>query len=325
MARCHSPFFNKAFCLAEACAVKMFYRTLLFLHLAVCLGFSQTGPTDSTAIFFISDCQRPFFIEKMLQGEYNNKEGTDSLFSDIIRQHPKCLFILGDITRAGSSSNNWRPVNSFLFALRNEDCRVYATPGNHEYMMHAQKGVENFSKSFNQRQLLGYCLKRGTTAIVILNSNFSQLSSEDFAWQQRWFLAKMDSLDEDASVKAIIAGTHYPPYTNSSVVHSDTKVQRYFVPRFEQSRKAKLFLAGHSHNLEYFNGGNGKKYMVIGGGGGIAQSLDEKRLFIDQIPQAAKPRFFYVIITAKDETLNIEIRGRDKNLNASAAMRYSIP
>jgi predicted MPP superfamily phosphohydrolase len=302
----------------------MNFKIVLFFHLAVCFAFPQSEKTDSNAVFFLSDCQQPLFVEKLSLRAYRNEEGRDSLFFDIIRQRPRCLFLLGDLTAAGSKRKKWQPINAFLFTLRKDNCSVYAIPGNHEYMVNAKKGIKNFIKSFGRQQTLGYCVKRGSLAIVMLNSNFNHIPSADFNWQQNWYLAEMDSLDKDSTIKSILIGTHHPPYTNSSAVGPSKRVEQDFVPRFEKSPKARLFLSGHSHNLEYFNSSSGKQYMVIGGGGGLAQPLlpEDKRWYIDQLPQIKKPLFFYIIITVGGESLSIEIRGLDKNFNA---MRYSLP
>ena len=144
--------------------------------------------------------------------------------------------------------------------------------------------------------------------------------------QQKWYLAEMDSLDEDASVKAVIVCTHHSPFSNSKVVGSSPKVQEAFIPRFESSPKTKLFITGHSHNLECFEGTHGKRFLVIGGGGGLDQPLSagiqEKQK--DMISQADKPRFFYVVLKRSRNILEVTVRGFSIEISPVSEIKLSL-
>jgi predicted phosphodiesterase len=119
----------------------------------------------------------------------------------------------------------------------------------------------------------------------------------------------MDSLENDSNIKIIIVCTHHSPYTNSSVVSPSKDVTNYFVPKFIQNTKAKLFISGHSHNLEYFNIEG--KYFIVIGGGGLKQNLrtDKKQRYNDLIKQEDKLRFFYLSVTRQEQQLLLEIYG----------------
>ena len=78
----------------------------------------------------------------------------------------------------------------------------------------------------------------------------------------------MDSLDSNPGIKMILLCSHHPPYTNSKIVKPSKEVVKYFLPRFFESTKSRLYISGHSHNLEFFEKGNKKYFLVIGGGGG---------------------------------------------------------
>jgi hypothetical protein len=133
-------------------------------------------------------------------------------------------------------------------------------------------------------------------------------------WQQIWFGNKMDALDGDGAIQSIVVCAHHPPYTNSKVIGPDRRVQEWFVPRFERSPKTRLFLSGHSHNLECFTGGTGKRYVVVGGGGGLAQPLRRSNhpLNIDRESVAQAPSFFYSVIGHDGENISMDIHGFDR-------------
>ena len=70
------------------------------------------------------------------------------------------------------------------------------------------------------------------------------------------------------------------------------------------------FISGHSHNLEYFDT-PGKHFLVIGGGGGIAQplfSFDQQRPK-DMLNQDDKPLYFYLIIEKNGNSLKLIAKG----------------
>jgi hypothetical protein len=271
--------------------------------------------SDENAIYFLSDCQLPLAFEKLSFRAYRNGIGRDLLFADILGQHPGCLILLGDLIGLGSSARAWEPVNAFLSAARMDRCLVHAIPGNHEYLMNAEKGMHNYIKSFGRRQVMGYCIERGSLAIVMLNSNYNHVLPDEMMWQQIWFGEKMNSLDKDCAIKSIIVCAHHPPYTNSKVISPDRQVQEWFVPRFEQSPKTRAFLSGHSHNLECFRGKSGKRYVVVGGGGGLAQPLRNSNhaLNIEREFFGDAPSFFYSVVIDNGENISMDIHGFDRD------------
>ena len=288
-------------------------RIVLLTQLLVCTSLAQ--PADST-FYFVSDTQQPLFVERIFRHPYRNIEGRDSIFAGIIRQHPKYLFMLGDLTGAGSRSFKWQAVDSFLSVLHANNCQTYAIPGNHEYFFNAKKGIRNYTKRFGAQRVMGYCFKKANLSVVMLNSNFRSISKSDNRDQVTWYQSIMDSLDNDVTIQSIIVATHHSPYTNSIVVKPSEQVENYFVKRFEQSPKTKLFLSGHSHNLEYFIRNN-KKFLVIGGGGGVVQTLStgEKQEFKDIFPQNRKPVFFYIVVYSREGAFDVKIYGLNKEFN----------
>jgi Icc-related predicted phosphoesterase len=285
---------------------------ILFLQLFnTSHSFAQTN-SDDHEIYFISDVQAPLLAEKMISKYYRNEEARDSLFSDIVRHHPEYLFMLGDLTSMGSNKKAWEPLDTFLISIHKINTKVYAIPGNHEYLMNSKRGIKMFVKRFPKLWLYGYFIKVDSIAVVMLNSNFSDLTKKDLSKQLLWYRKTMKSLDNDPNIKSIIVCTHHAPYSNSVIVGSSKPVADSIVPEFEHSRKGRLFISGHSHNLEYFVDSIGKHFLVIGGGGGIAQPLNS-RLHHDLLTQDDKPLYFYLVVERKGNWLKLTARGFKKD------------
>ena len=280
-------------------------------------GYSQTKRAiNSNALYFLSDCQQPIIFEEILLKPYKNIEGRDSLFTDILKHNPESIFLLGDMVSKGSSRKKWTPIDKFLVSLKERHGKVYPIPGNHEYLVSAGKGMKNYLKRFPAESLQGYCVRTDSLAIVMLNSNFKKMTPFQRTRQNKWFLKLMDSLDIDKSVLGIVVCTHHAPYSNSKVVGSSTDVQKEFLPHFINSAKAKLFITGHSHNLEYFKIQD-KDFLVIGGGGGLAQPLltGDKQIYKDRVSPDEKPLFFYITLLRSNKTISIYATGLDRRFD----------
>jgi predicted phosphodiesterase len=287
-----------------------------FLIFSISSVYAQKIPVNK-ALYFISDCQEPMKAEEIFLRPYRNIEARDSLFSDIIRQNPQNLFLLGDLTSAGSKSKKWKPVERFLFPLHEQKVNIYAIPGNHEYYRNSKRGIQKYRQHFPNCHLYYYCIQVDSMAIIMLNSNFNHISLSEQAKQKVWYCAMMDSLDHAPGIKFIMVGTHHPPYTNSKIVEPSKYVTDNFVSRFLTSPKSRLFLSGHSHNLEYFKYNN-KYFLVAGGGGGLNQPLllPEFRKSSDLISQDQKPLYFYVIIERIGNSIYLQARGLQKDFSA---------
>ncbi|MCX6334688.1 MAG: metallophosphoesterase [Bacteroidia bacterium] len=292
--------------------------SLIFILVSILVntscGFSQVI-SNKQRISFISDIQTPLPTEKIILKPYKNEEARDSLFSDIIFQHPKNIFLLGDLVSRGSNNKAWEPLDAFLNCLNKINSNVYSIPGNHEYMGGPSIGIQIFKDYFPEKWLYGYTVNIDSIAVVMMNSNFNRLSENQLSSQEIWYKSEMNSLDADPAIKAIIVCTHHAPYSNSKIVGSSGPVADLIVPVFEKSQKAILFISGHSHNLEYFCDSIGKHFLIIGGGGGIEQPLVpvNKRIYADLIDQERKPLYFYLVIEKEKNSLKLIARGFKKD------------
>lgn len=266
----------------------------------------QTLKNDT--LIFVSDTQAPLFAETIIHKTPSNQKATKMIFEDILSKRPQYVFLLGDVVAAGSKPKRWWGVDRFLDSIRNNKGNVWACLGNHEYIYTAKAGVTAFQKRFPEHSKTGYYIIQDSVAVVLMNSNFSKLTADEQNRQKQFYTNTLAGLDKNDSVKAIIVACHHSPYSNSKVVGSNMTVREVFAKPFLKSRKCRLFLSGHSHNFEHFRI-EGKAFLVIGGGGGIGQSLNTKSNRIVCEDEDCHPLFHYLMV--KRNTTNLAIICRE--------------
>ena len=272
----------------------------LILLIFICFNSLIARPqsaadTAGKVIDFISDTQQPMGIEKLKLKSNHNEQATAMIFSDILKTRPMTVYILGDVVAVGSSNNKWAHVDRFIDSCRKEGIPVHGLLGNHDVMWSRKKGEKRFQKRFPDNVDTGYVSIIDSVAIILLNSNFKKLKPEEISSELQWYKRTLGKLDENDAIRVIIVTCHHAPYSNSLIVGSSKKVQEYFVPPFIETKKAALFITGHSHAFEHFLFFQ-KHFLVIGGGGGLHQPLDSS---VNRIPDLAihfKPMFHYLSI-----------------------------
>lgn len=270
-------------------------KLLCLLFVLLCLKLHAQTTADSTLLCFTSDTQKPMWIETLFLKKDHNQEATKMLFDAVNKRRPGALFIMGDVVNLGYSNRQWKPMDAYLKTLRNDNVSVYAALGNHEVMGQPGKGMRKFQERFPEHSATGYVEIKDSVAVVLLNSNFGSLSSEENKTQVAWYKETLAKLDADPSIQFIISGCHHSPYTNSKIVGASKDVQEKFVPLFLASHKSRLFISGHSHNFEHFQKG-GKDFLVIGGGGGLHQPLRTGEGCYDDLASKYKPQFHYLTV-----------------------------
>ncbi len=273
---------------------------IIFLLLAavplVCLAQLPASTISTTVeIDFISDTQQPMLVEKIVLKPTNNLKATSLLFKEIIKTKPQSLYMLGDIVSLGYRNGKWKKVDVFLDSCRKKNIAVYGLLGNHDVMFRTKKGESNFVKRFPENIITGYTSVTDSVAIILLNSNFKKLSVDDKLKQNAWYQSELNRLDSSEAIKAIIVTCHHAPYTNSKIVGQSLPVQQNFVRPFINSKKAKLFITGHAHDFEHFKE-NGKDFLVIGGGGGLHQPLNDAENKLPDLASDYKPFFHYLSV-----------------------------
>ncbi len=272
-----------------------------------CYPTPLLAQTNEPVIDFTADTQAPLFIERIIRKTNNNEKATEMIFNEINKRCPVSLFILGDVVSLGFENSKWKSMDGYLKLLRNNGIPVYAALGNHELMINATKGGRLFQQRFPEHSPTGYVETIDSVAIILLNSNFEKMKQAAIDTQDAWYNNTLHRLDSDASVKFVIVGCHHSPYTNSKVVNPSVKVQQKFVAPFQKSKKCVLFLSGHSHNFERFEV-NGKCFLVIGGGGGINQSVHTDKGNTHDLSANYKPMFHYIEVKRIRDSLQVTSR-----------------
>jgi hypothetical protein len=270
----------------------------------MCYAQMLAAQSKKPVIAFASDTQEPMWIETLWLKTDNNLKATKMIFKDVDSLRPKAFFILGDVVSLGKSKSAWKNIDRYIAKMVKDSIPVYATLGNHEVMFNAKKGIRNFKKRFPAYDPAGYVEVVDSVAIVLLNSNFSAMSLTGITNQNNWYQAKLNALDIDPAIKMIIVGCHHSPYTNSTIVTPSQGVRLNFVPPFIKSKKAVLFLSGHSHNFESFKM-QGKHFLVIGGGGGLHQPLRANNDKMHDLAADYKPEFHYLEVDREGDKLHI--------------------
>lgn len=241
------------------------------------------------------------WAEDLFLQSNRNVEATDLIFKEIVKRKPTRFFILGDVVALGYKEKKWKEMDTRLKNCRDAGIRVSALLGNHDVMTRAKKGEERFQQRFPDQVRTGFVIVTDSIAVVLLNSNFKKLAADEVAFQQTWLEATLKNLDTDPSIKLTIVTCHHAPFSNSKIVGSSEAAQEHFLPAFNRSKKAKLFMTGHSHAFEHFNK-DGKDFVVIGGGGGIHQPLREGDSLKD-LARDYKPMFHFVTMTRTTRSL----------------------
>ncbi len=247
-------------------------KSLIFLAFCSLLFTSNAVSQSPAVLLFISDSQQPMWIETLRLREQDNERMAQRLFSFMAKETTAtALFHLGDITSMGMMNSSWKSFDTLRTMLK---FPVYSTFGNHEYFFVPAWGKEQMLKRFPFLEPSWYEKRFGSTAVIVLNSNFDRLSEEECARQEQWYQHTLDTLENDSTVSAVIVACHHSPYTNSSIVSSNIDVREHFVIPFFKSKKGKAFITGHAHTREHFRI-EGKDFFVIGGGGGLQQPLKD--------------------------------------------------
>ncbi len=257
-------------------------------------------------IAFASDTQQPMWVEKIRLKSNHNQKATEMIFKDLLTVHPSGFFILGDLVSLGYKNNKWTAIDACIKRCTQDSIPVYATLGNHELMFNTKKGTANFRSRFPMYNPVGYTEIIDSVAVVLVNSNFSKMTTAEILAQDNWYNATVKKFDKDDAIKFIIVGCHHSPYTNSKIVKPSMEVRQNFVPAFINSKKGMLFLSGHSHNFERFNM-QGKYFLVIGGGGGLHQPLHTSEITHD-LSADYKPMFHYLVVRRFGDTLQVVSR-----------------
>ncbi|MGD0783243.1 MAG: metallophosphoesterase [Candidatus Aminicenantales bacterium] len=252
---------------------------------------------EEKTILFLSDTQAPMFWETLILPRTRNDEARQKILELVLGEaDPAAVFHLGDVVARASEEEDWKPIDDFLTRLRARKVPVYGAMGNHEYLLTSTEGAAGFKKRFPEFPQSRFSVRLVPLAFIVLNSNFGELSGAARAEQKKYYEEQMAAFENDPEVKGVVVCAHHPPFTNSKMVNGSFELERDFVPLFLKSRKAKLFLSGHSHAAEHFIKG-GKPFLVLGGGGGLLHPLylGSEARHEDYFPLRTRRRWFHYL------------------------------
>ncbi len=285
-------------------------------------GTMRSEAQDTTAqapcappLLFVSDTQEPMWVETLWLKPHDNRRATEALFKDLMTQQPTDLFLLGDVVNLGHNRKRWTLVDTAIAAARSRGFRVYGILGNHELMGRARAGERNFQMRFPDHLRTGYCVRKDSVAVVLLNSNFSKLSREAIRTQDEWYRAMLAGLDTAADVRTVIVCCHHSPYSSSKLVGSNEDVRSHFVQPFMKAGKTTLFISGHAHLFQHFTKSD-KHFFVIGGGGGLHHPINQKPGTEVSLEPDYDPMFHYLAVRYCDGFVTVESRALREDCTA---------
>jgi Icc-related predicted phosphoesterase len=274
-------------------------------------GLLSNQSDAEKTILVLSDTQAPLFWETLILPRHRNEEARQKILELILSEpDPAAVFHLGDTVARSSEEEDWKPIDDFLARLRVRKIPVYAAMGNHEYLLSSAEGAARFKKRFPEFPRSWFSVRIVPLAFIVLNSNFTELTRVARAEQKKFYEEQLAALENDPEVKGIVVCTHHPPYTNSKIVNPSVDVEQEFVPLFLKSRKARLFLSGHSHAAEHFIK-EGKHFLVLGGGGGLLHPLyiGSEARYEDLFSLRTERRWFhYLRIQTDDQGWKVTFR-----------------
>lgn len=274
----------------------------------------------------LGDLQRTSRLEFWRE---SNPEESRALVATIAARAPDFVVALGDLVFRGSSPRDWARVDALLAPLREAGAPVHPILGNHEYWLREGPALRNFFKRF---PALGgrrwHAETYGSLGLLLLDSNEHDLGAEAWREQEAWLGETLGAFDADPAVAGVLAFSHHPPYTNSTVTGDAAHVQRAFVPPFAHAKKSLAMVSGHVHSFERFVRG-GKTYLVAGGGGGprVTLARGEARRHRDDLYEGPAVRPFHFLECApRAEGLHVEVVGLEKGARECAPLAaFTLP
>lgn len=300
-------------------------KIYLVLIIAIHFIFGQEIVNNHSGRFiFIGDTQHIGFWESLYWdywGEHN-QDKTKLMLNEIARKEPAFLLHLGDMTKDGSDKKAWKDFDQDNSLILDKNIPYYPVWGNHDYWGSEEDLFMNAEKRFpglkNKRY---YSLIFSNIGLIIINTNFDELSDEENSRQRDWFINLLEEFENNSAIKGVIVAGHHPPFTNSKIVSPNKEVQKNFVNPFLKRKKTILFLSGHCHSYEKFNI-DGKYFVISGGGGGPRQKLEinkGKRKYKDLFNGETKRFFHFCEAVINNKKLSIYAVKLNKNGQFSIA------
>ena len=218
----------------------------------------------------VGDTQRTSFWEFWRE---QNDGARAAVLQELAAENPAFVIHLGDLVFQGSSRSQWRQFDRWAAALRDRGIPMFPILGNHEFYGPDKRALQNcFARFPHLAERRWTAFRFRSVGIILLDSNFKDMEAAQRDEQRQWYRKQITEYQGDPEITLILVACHHPPYTNSTVVSDDKRVQEDFVGAFMATPKAGLFLSGHCHSYEHLVM-DGKHFIVCGGGGGPRHRL----------------------------------------------------
>lgn len=275
----------------------------------------QENSTEFPRPFLIiGDTQRSSLVEQWLMRREENVEASKRLLEEAAKEDAEFIVLVGDLVFDASSKHHWADFDRLLDPAHKSGKALLPVVGNHEYW-----GVNSWAQdSLNKRfpilkEKSWYRRDYGPVALLMLNSNFKELSPEQIKAQETWYELELDKIKIDKRIRGCLVFAHHPPYSNSWVVKGDREVEKRFVRPFRKAKKGMAFVSGHAHGYEHFKK-LGKHFLVSAGGGGarFIRRPKDNRLHRDLYSGPDPRPFHYIRVSLRSTGLRFEVKGFQK-------------
>ncbi|MDF1665464.1 MAG: metallophosphoesterase, partial [Planctomycetota bacterium] len=278
----------------------------------------------------VGDTQRSSLYEQWIMRREENVDVSIRLLKEAGKEDAGFLVLVGDMVFDASSKHQWADFDRLLDPIHESGKALLPVVGNHEYW-----GVDSWCKdSLHQRfpllkEKTWYRRNHGPVALLILNSNFKELTPSEKAEQKDWFDSELEKIDADQAMRGFLVFTHHPPYSNSWVVSGDNVVHESFAKPFRKSKKGLAFVSGHAHGYEHLKK-RSKHFLVSAGGGGarFGRRPKDNRDHTDLFQGPDLRPFHYIKVSLRSTGLRFEVKGfvkRDSALSEIESFLISFP
>jgi 3',5'-cyclic AMP phosphodiesterase CpdA len=296
----------------------MMIAVTLFVLVTMRGGTLRSEPDDPAPadkpmkIAIVGDIQRTNPVEEWLVAREQNDESRKKIVGAIAADKPDMLLLLGDQVSSGESEADWQLYDELMKPLNDLKIRSVAVIGNHDYgfSRRSPQYLRSFYNRFSDqpKEMPAVVTLEKGIVLVMLNSNFDMLSSDDYRRQGERYNDLLKKLDEDPEVRGVIVASHHPPYSNSTLGNDQGVIDQFAKP-FLQARKTRLYLAGHVHSYERFVVQD-KMFVTSGGGGGPRRQCNvspTRECKNDAYREGTLRPFHYVRLSITNDKLSVEV------------------
>ena len=248
----------------------------VFAVLASCAAPEPLSPTpgriaeDAPPRFLlVGDTQRTMALEVWRPSHDAQRLAVARAIAD---ERPAFVLHAGDVVCHGFRHADWARFLKEYEPVFSRGIPCFPALGNHDYYGANREALAHRDAVFpHVAGRFWYEVRFPPVLVVVLDSNFDELTAERAREQDRWLESTLAAAEGDPAIRHVLVVCHHPPYTNAVGLGDSREVQERFVRRL--TPKARVFASGHVHSYERFLK-NGVQFLVSGGGGGPTREID---------------------------------------------------